>query len=97
MNRDQKSARVSELGESFNRAKFAVVTDYCGLSVSQLQKIRIELRECNSEIRIAKNTLLKMAVTGTDSEKLADDFVGTMKNSKFGRQFLRVINFPQMI
>ncbi len=77
MNRDQKSAIVSELGESFNRAKFAVVTDYCGLSVSQLQKIRIELRECDSEIRIAKNTLLKMAVTGTDSEKLTDDFVGT--------------------
>ncbi len=77
MNRDEKSAIVSELSDSFNRAKFAVVTDYCGLSVSELQKIRIELRECNSEIRIAKNTLLKRAVAGTDAEALIDDFTGT--------------------
>ena len=77
MNRNEKSAIVSELSDSFNRAKLAAVTDYCGLTVSQLQKIRIELRECNSEIRIAKNTLLKRAVTGTDSELLSDDFTGT--------------------
>ncbi len=77
MNRDQKSAIVSELNESFNRAKFAVVTDYCGLTVSEMQKIRIELRNCGSEIRIAKNTLLRRAVTETDSEILVDDFTGT--------------------
>lgn len=77
MNRDEKSAIVSELGDSFSRAKFAVVTDYCGLSVSELQQIRVELKECNSEIRIAKNTLLKRAVAGTDSELLSDDFSGT--------------------
>ena len=77
MNRDEKSAIVSELGDSFSRAKFAVVTDYCGLSVSELQQIRVELKECNSEIRIAKNTLLKRAVAGTDSELLSEDFSGT--------------------
>lgn len=77
MNRDEKSAIVSELSDSFGRAKFAAVADYCGLSVSELQKIRIELRQCNSEIRIAKNTLLKRAVAGTDSESLSDDFTGT--------------------
>ena len=46
MNRDDKLAVVSELNESFNRAKFAVVADYCGLKVSELQKIRIELKNC---------------------------------------------------
>ncbi len=77
MNRDKKSTIVSELNDSFSRAKFAVVTDYCGLSVSELQQIRIELRKHDSEIRIAKNTLLKRAVTGTDCENLNDDFSGT--------------------
>ncbi len=77
MNRDDKSAIVSELNESFSRAKFAVVTDYCGLKVSELQEIRKELRSCDSEIRIAKNTLLRRAVTETDSEVLTDDFTGT--------------------
>ncbi len=77
MNRDEKSAIVSDLNESFSRVKFTVVADYCGLTVSELQKIRIELRNCDSEIRIAKNTLLRRAVTQTDSEVLSSDFTGT--------------------
>ncbi len=77
MNRDEKSAIVLELNESFSRAKFAVVADYCGLTVLELQKIRKELRSCDSEIRIAKNTLLKRAVTDTESEVLTGDFTGT--------------------
>jgi large subunit ribosomal protein L10 len=77
LNRDEKVTIVSGLSESFNRAKFAVVADYCGLKVSEFQKIRIELRNCNSEIRVAKNTLLKRAVTDTGNAALSDDFSGT--------------------
>ncbi len=77
MNRDEKSAVVSELNESFSRAKFTVVTDYCGLTVSDLEELRGELRKCNSEIRVAKNTLLKRAVANTNSESLSGDFTGT--------------------
>ena len=77
MNRDEKATIVSELNDSFNRAKFAVVADYCGLKVSELQQIRVELRNCDSEIRIAKNTLLKRAVADTGNAALSDDFTGT--------------------
>ena len=77
MNRDDKLAVVSELNEKFNRANFAVVADYCGLKVSELQQIRIELKNCDSEIRVAKNTLLKRAVTDTGNAALSDDFTGT--------------------
>ena len=77
MNRDEKVAIISELNDSFTRAKFAVVADYCGLKVSELQAIRKELRDCDSEIRIAKNTLLTRAVADTDNAALVDDFVGT--------------------
>jgi len=77
LNRDDKSEIVSQLSDSFSRAKFAVVTDYCGLKVSELQELRIQLRDCDSEIRIAKNTLLKRAVTDTANDVLAEDFVGT--------------------
>ncbi len=61
----------------FNRAKFSVVADYCGLKVSELEKVRKELRGCDTEIRIAKNTLLKRAVADTTCESLVDDFSGT--------------------
>ncbi|MBC8208713.1 MAG: 50S ribosomal protein L10 [Desulfobulbaceae bacterium] len=77
MNRDEKSTIVSELNESFGRSKFTVVTDYCGLKVSDIEQLRRELRDCDSEFRIAKNTLLKRAVSDTSSELLVDDFTGT--------------------
>ena len=77
MNRDEKVEIIPELNDSFTRAKFAVVADYCGLKVSELQAIRKELRDCDSEIRIAKNTLLTRAVADTDNAALVDDFVGT--------------------
>ena len=77
MNRDEKTAIVSELNDSFSRAKFTVVTDYCGLTVSELQELRVELRGCDSEIRIAKNTLLKRAVADTACDVLIEDFTGT--------------------
>jgi large subunit ribosomal protein L10 len=77
LNRDEKSAIVAELSEMFNRAKFSVVADYCGLKVSELEKVRKELRGCDTEIRIAKNTLLKRAVADTSCESLSEDFSGT--------------------
>ncbi|AGF78582.1 ribosomal protein L10 [Desulfocapsa sulfexigens DSM 10523] len=77
MNRDDKTAIVSALNDSFSRAKFTVVTDYCGLTVSELQELRIQLRGCDSEIRIAKNTLLKRAAADTACDVLSEDFTGT--------------------
>jgi large subunit ribosomal protein L10 len=77
LNRDEKVTIVSDLSESFSRAKLAVVADYCGLKVSEFQKIRVELRNCNSEIRVAKNTLLKRAVTDTGNAALSEYFSGT--------------------
>jgi large subunit ribosomal protein L10 len=77
LNRDEKVAIVSELNDSFSRSKLTVVADYCGLKVSEMQKIRVELREFDSEIRVAKNTLLKRAAAETNSASLSDDFTGT--------------------
>lgn len=77
MNRNEKATIVAELNDSFNRSKLTVVADYCGLKVSEFQKIRVELRGQGSEIRVAKNTLLKLAVAETGNAELSDDFTGT--------------------
>jgi large subunit ribosomal protein L10 len=77
LNRDEKVTIVSELNAAFNRAKLTVVADYCGLKVSEFQKVRIELKECDSEVRVAKNTLLRRAVVDTENAALSDDFTGT--------------------
>lgn len=77
MDRNQKTNMVSELNETFSKAKFAVVADYCGLKVTELEKLRGDLRDSNAQIQIAKNTLLRLAVKDTDYEGLSEYFTGT--------------------
>ncbi len=77
MNRDEKQALVQQLNESFSRAKIAILADYKGLKVAEFEKLRVELRKGNAEIRVAKNTLLRRAVDGTAFEALKDEFKGS--------------------
>ncbi|MCL7489360.1 MAG: 50S ribosomal protein L10 [Desulfobulbaceae bacterium] len=77
MKRDEKASKVSALNETFSKAKFAIVADYRGLKVTELEKLRRELKKNDAHIQVAKNTLLKLAVQGTDYEVLSEYFTGT--------------------
>jgi len=77
LNRDEKTSKVSALNETFSKAKFAVVADYRGLKVTELEKLRRELKKNNAQIQVAKNTLLRLAVKGTNYEALSEHFTGT--------------------
>ena len=77
MNREEKVAEVAELSGKFAKANIAIVTDYKGLTVQDLQELRHTLRRNDAELRVAKNTLLIRAVGETAYEGLQGDFVGT--------------------
>lgn len=77
MNRDEKQTLVQQLNDSFSKAKIAILTDYKGLKVSVFEQLRSELKKNNAEIRVAKNTLLRRAVTGTAFESIQDEFKGS--------------------
>lgn len=57
----EKSAAIDELSDAFERAKLAVLTDYRGLKVADLQGLRSSLRSSGAEFHIAKNTLTRIA------------------------------------
>ncbi len=56
----EKAAAVAELTESFRESNGAVLTDYRGLTVKQLQELRRSLGG-SASYSIAKNTLTKIA------------------------------------
>ena len=62
MARPDKAAGVAELVESFQESAGAVLTEYRGLSVKQLQDLRRALGE-NANYAVVKNTLTKIAAT----------------------------------
>ena len=62
MARADKQAAVAEIVDSFNDAAGAVLTDYRGLTVKELQDLRRSLGE-NADYAVVKNTLAKLAAT----------------------------------
>jgi large subunit ribosomal protein L10 len=60
MARPEKTAAVAEIVDSFNDAAGAVLTEYRGLTVKQLQDLRRSLGE-NASYAVVKNTLAKIA------------------------------------
>lgn len=70
MNRDQKAALVASLKNSLTSNAFVAVVHYRGMSDKQLYDMRVELKTKSCEMKIAKNTLVRVAVKGTDLEVL---------------------------
>ncbi|GAA3283873.1 50S ribosomal protein L10 [Nesterenkonia halophila] len=66
----EKAAAVEELKDLFSSSNAAVLTEYRGLSVDQLQTLRRSVRE-NAHYAVVKNTLTEIAAeeTGIDSFK----------------------------
>ena len=60
MARAEKQAAVAEIVDSFNDAAGAVLTEYRGLTVKQLQELRRSLG-ANANYAVVKNTLAKLA------------------------------------
>jgi len=77
LNRDEKVSIVEEISDKFANAKIAIISDYRGLTVSDFEELRVALKKCDSEVKVAKNTLLRRAAEGTSFQGLAEHFKGT--------------------
>jgi large subunit ribosomal protein L10 len=63
---------VGLLKQKLDQAKVAVLTDYRGLTVSQLQDLRGRLRAQEVEYRVVKNTLARRAAVEAGHEGFQD-------------------------
>ncbi len=59
--RPEKVAVVDEVRERLENSEAAVLTEYRGLNVPAMAKLRQELRDAGGEVKIYKNTLLRFA------------------------------------
>ena len=71
----QKAAAIAELAEKFRSSGAAVLTEYRGLSVSQLTELRSSMRQ-HATYAVVKNTLTKRAAAEAGIEGLDEHLVG---------------------
>lgn len=74
--KEQKAEQVEEIAERLKKAKVAVLTDYRGLTVSQLQELRTRLRGGQVEYRVIKNTLARRAAEAAGVPALQPELKG---------------------
>ena len=76
MDRAQKEKVVEELGQIFESSGVVVVSHYAGLTVAEMQDLRAQMREAGGSVRVAKNRLAKIALSGTAIEGMGDLLTG---------------------
>jgi len=76
MNRKQKTTLVSEIKDNLVASSFVAVVHYRGMNDKQLYQMRLALRNKECSMKIAKNTLLRVALKGTELENLSPYFKG---------------------
>jgi len=74
--KEQKAEQVDLLTEKLKKAKVALLTDYRGLTVTQLQDLRGKLRAGEVEFRVVKNTLARRAADAADVKELEVELEG---------------------
>ncbi len=75
MDRAQKAEMVDWIGDVFDKNSVVVVQNG-GLSVAEMTELRGELREAGATMKIVKNRLAKIAISGKSAEKISDLFSG---------------------
>jgi large subunit ribosomal protein L10 len=78
LNLAQKKEVVAELANVAATAHSLVAAEYVGLTVEQLTELRKKAREAGVFVKVAKNTLVRRAVEGTDYAGTADQLVGPL-------------------
>ncbi len=74
--KEQKAEQVEVLAEKLKRAKVALLTDYRGLTVPQIQDLRGKLRTADVEFRVVKNTLARRAADAAGVAALQKELEG---------------------
>lgn len=74
MARPDKVAMVTEVRERLEASNATVLTEYRGLTVSQLARLRAELRDAGAEYKVLKNTLTRIAAREAGFE-IPDDLL----------------------
>jgi len=76
VSRQEREQAVETLSGRLDEAKGVIVFDYTGLNVERLTSLRRQVKSVGSELKVAKNTLVRIATKDTSYEQLHEYFEG---------------------
>jgi large subunit ribosomal protein L10 len=76
MKKEKKQEAVKKAEKVIGDAKVAVVTDYRGMTVADMNKLRRKLREAGVEYRVVKNNLAAIAAKNAGKGDMKELLIG---------------------
>ena len=76
MNKEQKKNYISKMETQFQNNEAVLVTHYQGLTMTQLDSLRAEMREHGIKFQITNNRITKLAIEKTKCKDLSNLFTG---------------------
>lgn len=79
MLKQQKLEIIDKLTDSLSNSNLILLTDYKGMNVETISKLRREMEKVNAEYKVVKNTLLKISLKniGLYTDLIDDHLQGT--------------------
>jgi large subunit ribosomal protein L10 len=78
LNRNEKAAVVTDVAAQAARSQTLALAEYRGLTVENLNKLRVDARSKGVYLHVLKNTLARRAVAGTPFEVASEKMVGPL-------------------
>ncbi|MBA7679980.1 50S ribosomal protein L10 [subsurface metagenome] len=76
MSREKKAQIIDSLQEVFSKCNIGILTDYRGLSASEINALRRSLGESGISYKVVKNTLARFAAERAGKDELVSLFEG---------------------
>ena len=74
MNRTQKAAIIEVIKAKAGASSIMVVSDFKGMPVEEMTRLRIKIRENGGELVVVKNTLARIALTDSAHDAIKNSF-----------------------
>lgn len=71
-----KDEKIEKIKEKVDKAQVAILTNYQGLTVEEITKLRRSIQQGGGDYMVTKNTLTKIAIKDTQYEVLTDSLKG---------------------
>lgn len=86
---NEKKVIVSEIIDNIKNSESVILFQYQGLTVAEMTELRNKLNEIGSNVKVYKNTLLKIALDELNIKM--DDFLAGPNAILFGKELLEPI------
>jgi len=78
LNRNEKAAVIEDVATQVAKSQTLALAEYRGLTVENLNKLRVDARSKGVYLHVVKNSLARRAVAGTPFEVASESMVGPL-------------------